>query len=194
MTRTQKLNKCTEGDYRELFVTWSEPLHWLCYTLTGDEGLSEKMLEAALEQSLKGADQVFRGWIVSWARRLIIKACIHSVQPWKSPLAHEPLPVLPLSAASLETNLDVALSLPARVLRESLLMQDALARFVFVLRAIEGYSRRDTSLLLNIDDRLCEWVYARTARTLNKNAESFETVNFISFVGENSCEAALAGD
>jgi len=85
MTSTQKLNKCTESDYRALFVTWSEPLHWLCYTLTGDEELSEKMLEAALEQSLKGADQVFRGWMMSWARRLIIKACIHNVQPWKSP-------------------------------------------------------------------------------------------------------------
>ena len=194
MTSTQKLNKCTENDYRALFVTWSEPLHWLCYTLTGDEELSEKMLQAALEQSLKGADQVFRGWMMSWARRLIIKACIHTVQPWKSPPAHEPLPVLPLSVGSLDANLDVALSLSARVLRENLLKLDVLARFVFVLRAIEGYSRRDTSLLLNIDDRLCEWVYVRTAKTLNKNVGSFETANFISFLDENSYETPLAGD
>ena len=95
---------------------------------------------------------------------------------------------------SLDANLDVALSLSARVLRENLLKQDVLARFVFVLRAIEGYSRRDTSLLLNIDDRLCEWLYVRTAKTLNKNVESFETANFISFLDENSYETALAGD
>jgi len=74
-------NKCTKGDYRRLFAEAAEPLRELCYMLTSNVELSDKILEAALEQSLKGAETVFRNWMLSWARRLVIKACIEIVRP-----------------------------------------------------------------------------------------------------------------
>jgi len=37
---------------------------------------------------------------------------------------------------------------------------------VFALRAIEEYSRRDTALLLDIDDRTCEWIYSEALQIL----------------------------
>jgi hypothetical protein len=74
-------DRCTQNDYVRLFADSAEPLRWLCYTLTGNEELSEKVLRAAFEQSLKGADCVFRDWMASWARRLIIQACIALMRP-----------------------------------------------------------------------------------------------------------------
>src|SRR5262252_5235613 len=81
MAATLQQDRCTQNDYVQLFADSAEPLAWLCYTLTGDKALSEKVLGAALEQSLKGADRVFRDWMVSWARRLIIQACIRHMRP-----------------------------------------------------------------------------------------------------------------
>src|SRR5215813_1738741 len=74
-------DRCTENDYRTLFATSVEELRWLCYTLTGNDSLSDKAMDAALEQSLKGANRVFREWMLSWARRLIIRFCIGAVRP-----------------------------------------------------------------------------------------------------------------
>src|SRR4029078_6385716 len=45
---------CTQNDYVRLFADSAEPLRWLCYTLTGNEELSGKVLKAALAQSLQG--------------------------------------------------------------------------------------------------------------------------------------------
>jgi DNA-directed RNA polymerase specialized sigma24 family protein len=64
--------------------------------------------------------------------------------------------------------------MPSTVLQEQLLELDPLSRFVFVLRALEGYSRRETSLLLNIDDRTCEWVYLRAAEAISPHNEDVE--------------------
>jgi len=55
--------------------------------------------------------------------------------------------------------LELALSQPSEVLQRRLLNLDPLPRFVFVLRALEGYSRHDTALLLEIGDRTCESIY-----------------------------------
>ena len=158
---------CTQNDYVRLFADSAEPLRWLCYSLTGDEELSERVLKAALEQCLKGAERVFRDWMVSWARRLIIRARAEITHPWNSAIAQEGYPVLPMRwDAVSRQRLDAVLSLPLEILQQRLLRLDALSRFVLVLRAIEGYSRRETALLLNLDDRLCEWVYVRAVEAL----------------------------
>ena len=172
MTRRLPDERCTSSDYRQLFAGSAERLRWLCYILTGNEELSDKLLDAALEQSLKGSDHVFREWMVSWARRLIIRVCIDSVQAQITKIAQSAyvLPPMRIEAIDPERLSDV-LALSADVFQERLLQQDILSRFVFVLRALEGYSRRETSLLLNIDDRSCEWVYQRTLQLLEANSE-----------------------
>jgi DNA-directed RNA polymerase specialized sigma24 family protein len=175
MTRRFLDERCTSNDYRRLFAGSAERLGWLCYLLTGNEKLSEKLLDAALEQSLKGADHVFREWMVSWARRLIVRVCIETMRPQIAEVAQAAylLPPMRLGAIDQE-RLSPVLSLPADVLQERLLELDVLSRFVFVLRALEGYSRRETSLLLNIDDRCCEWTYVRAAESLEETLETIE--------------------
>jgi DNA-directed RNA polymerase specialized sigma24 family protein len=160
-------------DYQQVFAASAEPLRWLCYTLTGDEELADRILDAALEQSLKGADHVFRNWMLSWARRLIIKVCIEAVRP--SALAsatywHRS----PTYVDSLSSDLRRVACISSETLQERLLHLDPLSRFVFVLRAVEGQSRRETALLLNIDDRACESIYIRTAAALNRKEGSPE--------------------
>ncbi|HUM05108.1 MAG TPA: hypothetical protein VLT90_06585 [Terriglobales bacterium] len=185
-------NKCTKGDYRRLFAEAAEPLRELCYMLTSNVELSDKILEAALEQSLKGAETVFRNWMLSWARRLVIKACIEIVRPWASPLGADTYPLSPLRLdATDHGHLSQVFGLPSEVFLESLRHLDALSRFVFVLRAMEGYSRHETSLLLNIDDRLCDWVHVRAAQRLEEDAKPIETPVPTPFP---QYELALAGD
>jgi DNA-directed RNA polymerase specialized sigma24 family protein len=151
-------DRCTQNDYVQLFADSAEPLRWLCYTLTGDKALSEKVLSAAFEQSLKGADRVFRDWMVSWARRLIIQACIRLMRPTAQSM-EECVCIHHRKEDGISDLLELALSQPSEVLRQRLLNLDPLPRFVFVLRALEGYSRRDTALLLEIGDRTCESIY-----------------------------------
>lgn len=172
MKRPSANNMCERNDFRSLFASPASQLHWLCYTLTGDEELTGKVLAAALEQSLKGAEGVFREWMLSWARRLTIKVCIALVRPAESHIAQRPY-FSKLMAPELVNSADLerVLSQPSDVLQKSLLKLDTLARFVFVLRAVEGCSRRDTGLLLNLDDRTCEWIYYQAAFGLQAAAD-----------------------
>ena len=188
-------DRCTENDCRVVFKASAQDLRWLCYTLTGDEELTEKVLDAALEQSLKGATQVFRGWMLSWARRLIIKFCASTMRPWNSQLAQSAYPLRPMAIDSQNSShLMRVLNLPLDVLQQGLLRLDALSRFVFVLRALEGYSRRDTSLLLNIDDRACEWVYLWAASSLYSGIEQTENKWQKQFEHQPEHAFAQAGD
>jgi DNA-directed RNA polymerase specialized sigma24 family protein len=195
MKSTLQHERCTGDDYRRLFAGSAERLGWLCYTLTGNEELSGRVLDAALEQSLKGSDHVFREWMVSWARRLIIRACIETVQPRTAAFAQATYPLPPLTLDSVNRDhLALILSLPSELLQERLLRLDALSRFVFVLRVFEGYSRRETSLLLNIDDRACEWIYVRAAGALHAEAEQHQSLWANNRASQSDFCLAQAGD
>src|SRR5215467_12626634 len=130
-------DRCSQQDYRELFSTAADELRWLCYTLTGDDSLTDKVMDAAMEQSLKGANRVFREWMLSWARRLVIRFCIGAVQPAASVSrdthrkSHGEYTTIEADAIS------AILDLSSDRLQKKLLELDALPRFVFVLRAIE---------------------------------------------------------
>ena len=158
MAVTLQQDRCTQNDYVRLFADSAEPLEWLCYTLTGDKALSEKILGAAFERSLQGADRVFRDWMVSWARRLVIQACIRLMRP-TGEATEECVCLQHKKDSGISDRLELALSQPSELLQQRLLNLDPLPRFVFVLRALEGYSRRDTALLLEIGDRACESIY-----------------------------------
>ena len=167
MKRHSQGDMFTANDYRDLLASSKEPLQWLCYTLTGDHQLSDQVVDAALQQSLKGAGPVFREWMSSWARRLIIRFCIMTVQPAVPEGMISECSCRAFEAAAVNSlDRDVILTLPVEELQHRLLCLDVLPRFVFVLRALEGYSRRDTALLLNLDDRTCERLYLRAFDTL----------------------------
>lgn len=159
-------DRCTQNDYVRLFADSAEPLRWLCYSLTGDEELSEKVLNAAFKQSLKGADCVFRDWMVRWARRLIVQACIELMRPTGYSLEECICMHSREDGAGLSDLLELALGQPSDALQQRLLHLDPLSRFVFVLRALEGYSRREAALLLEIGDRACEAIFIRTLQAV----------------------------
>jgi DNA-directed RNA polymerase specialized sigma24 family protein len=162
-------DKCKRDDFRSLFASAASELQWLCHTLTGNEDLTSRVLEAALEQSLKGADGVFREWMLSWARRLTVKVCITLVRPAVGDDYQHPYLLQTTTGLANSDQLDLALGQSSDVLQQKLLRLDALSRFVFVLRAVEGYSRRDTALLLDLDDRTCELVYLCAVRAIRPN-------------------------
>jgi DNA-directed RNA polymerase specialized sigma24 family protein len=194
MIVTSQTDRCTKADYRQLFAASAEPLRWLCCTLTGNEKLSETVLDGVLEQSLKGADHVFREWMVSWARRLIIKFCIQTMRPWNSYLAQSAYPLFPMRPAAVDRDhLASLVNMPPELLQERLLALDDISRFVFVLRALEGYSRRETSLLLDIDDRACEWIYMRAAEVMEADREPAE-ISCPWLPRESECCFAHAGN
>jgi DNA-directed RNA polymerase specialized sigma24 family protein len=177
MTWNAKDHKSTASECRALFAVSQEELRWLCHTLTGDPALSTEVLQAALAQALKGANDVFRDWMLSWSRRLIVKFCIAHIQPQQSPLALCAYPASFTASRVSHRHVRELLALPSSELQHKLLQLEPLSRFVFVLRALEGYNRRDTSLLLNIDDRACEWIFLWTAGTLTselRNRDSRE--------------------
>ena len=165
--------KSTAKDCHALFATHADDLSWLCRILTGDQRQAETVLSSALEQSLLDAGQVFRGWMLNWARRLIIKHCIAVVRPAVSQISprlhsflRHSLPLVELKSADNGRVLELK-SLPREVLQDELLRLSALSRFVFVMRAIAGYSRREAALLLNLDDRTCEWIYTRAVMEMS---------------------------
>jgi DNA-directed RNA polymerase specialized sigma24 family protein len=159
-------DRCSQQDYRDLFSTAAEELRWLCYTLTGDESMSEKAMDAAMEQSLKDANRVFREWMLSWARRLIIRFCIGAVRPAATLTQRAHWPAQGESTPVDGEDVAAILEPTSDRLQRKLLQLDPLPRFVFALRAIEEYSRRDTALLLEIDDRTCESVYCQAVQAL----------------------------
>ena len=164
--RSNTNDRCTGQDYRNLFATSADELRWLGYTLTGNDSLSEKVMDAALEQSLKGASGVFREWMLSWGRRLIVRFCIGAVRPASDLGQGNHRKSHAEFSAVTADEVSAILDLPSDRLQKKLLELDPLPRFVFVLRAIEELSRRDTALLLDIDDRTCDFAYWRAAQAL----------------------------
>ena len=97
-------------------------------------------------------------------RRLIIKFCITTVRPAEL----SPVQLSNSSKAVNGRHIQELLSQPSEALQKLLLQVEPLPRFVFVIRAMEGCNRRDTALLLNIDDRTCESAYAYAVEALRK--------------------------
>jgi DNA-directed RNA polymerase specialized sigma24 family protein len=189
MKRNSIGDMCGQNDFQRLFEDSASQLHWLCYTLTGDEELTSRVFEAALEQSLKGADGVFREWMLSWARRLTIKVCITLVRPAAVKIVQRPYfsQLMPSGLVS-SSDLDDLLSQPSELLQQQVLQLDNLQRFVFVLRALEGYSRRDTALLLELDDRSCEWAFSQATWALQAAAGRAKSLGSdIEFVDAPPC-------
>ena len=171
-----KWNYSSTEECESLFASSAERLRWLCFTLTANEELADRAFESALQQSLKGASRVFQQWMASWARRQIIKSCIAIIRPAVLSVAHCACSCHGMETVSADAiQADILPNLSASVLQLSLMRLDVLSRFVFVLRALEGYSRRDTALLLNLRDADCEAIYSQAAQRLHLDATASES-------------------
>lgn len=129
----------------------------------------------ALEASLESAGLVFREWLVKWARRLIVKACILEMSLEIQHAARD----LALGRAKERLQqggvLDRIPRATPAALQARILTLDALARFVVVLRDLEGYSRRETSLLLGVDETTCDLAHELVMLSMSFPCQSTRT-------------------
>jgi DNA-directed RNA polymerase specialized sigma24 family protein len=159
-------DRCNAEDYRGLFAREADQLHLLCNTLTGDESRSRLSFDDALNRSLESANGVFREWMPSWARRQVIKSCIRTMVSDIRSLARSFSPSRTnQSLLDSEISEQVCKMAPA-VLQGKLLALDVLSRFVIVLRITENYSRRETALLLDVDEMTCASAYLRAGASM----------------------------
>jgi hypothetical protein len=148
-------DRCTVDDYRRLFASNPDRLQWLCQTLTGDEHRARLSFDHALDLSLDSATLVFREWMSTWAQRLIIKSCITTMDSDIQKAARSVPPFQANRSLSDSRVAEQLLQMASEFLQEKLLGLNVFSRFVVVLRFLEHYSRRETALLLNVNEMLC---------------------------------------
>jgi DNA-directed RNA polymerase specialized sigma24 family protein len=147
-------------------------LRWLCSVLIDDEELTDKILVAAREQTGLGAEQASHDLLATWARRLVIKDCIAAVRPWNSIATRQTDSHSWARLTQSECrHLQSVFHSPSYVLRMKLRRLSVLARFVLVLRGLEGYSRAQTSILLNIEEEECDAAFVKAALAMTKDSQ-----------------------
>lgn len=131
----------TREDFCRVFNENLDDLYQLSYVLTGDDEKAQQCFLTGLEDSVK-ANNVFKDWAHSWAKRAIIKNAIHAVRP-KPGAPDSSFPTGPVCEKH-----------ALRVIRDSHLEIDSVLaledfeRFVFVLTVLERYSDHDAALLI----------------------------------------------
>jgi hypothetical protein len=126
----------TQDEFCRTFAVEENSLYLLALLLTADASKAEQCFVAGLEDSIEG-NRVFKEWVHSWSRRMIIKNAIQLISPVpgqnRAPHVSDPGAV----------TLDLGSELTA------VLQLAPLERFVFVMSVLEGYSIQDCSILLN---------------------------------------------
>ena len=141
-------------------------MRWLGWVLTGDEDLTNSILVAAREQTGLGREPGRHELLANWARRLVIKDCVAALRPWTSPSEHGASSIgRPLTNKDRELLTRIVES-RSDSLRLRLQELCVLARFAFVLRAMEGFSQKQTALVLNISEKQCDRAYLQASLTL----------------------------
>lgn len=157
----------TTNEFDNLFSSEGERFRWLSHILTGNLEEAQAAFDDAFDQSHKSSHRVFRNWMASWVRRLIIKSSIGIMQSQIKDAANA------LSGSSLSHHKYRSvklLDLQPEMLERHLPQLDELSRFVLVLRSVERYSRRETSLLLGISEAVCDRAYYQGAERLQMSA------------------------
>lgn len=151
----------TGSDFCQVFKEDMRNLYLLSLLLTADSEKAEQCFVLGLDDCASG-NQVFKEWARSWARRMVIKNAIRLVAP-------EP------SAANHSSNAVAANAVSDQVRPElhshfsAVLSLEAFERFAFVTSVLEGYSDRDSALLLGCNR---EDLVAARSRALQKIAVS----------------------
>ena len=131
----------TREDFCRVFNENMNSLYQLSYLLTGDHEKAKECFVTGLEDSVK-ANNVFKDWARSWAKRVIVKNAIHALQP-------QP----PDSGSSLPGNRSPEKS-KLRIIRDghleidSVLALEDFDRVVFVMTVLERYSDHESALLI----------------------------------------------
>ena len=137
----------TQDEFCRTFAEEENALYLLALLLTADASKAEQCYVAGLEDSIQG-NRVFKEWVRSWSRRMIIKNAIQLISPVPGQNG------APHVSDSGAVTLDLGSELTA------VLQLAPLERFVFVMSVLEGYSIQDCSILLNCTRQCIETAQA----------------------------------
>ena len=127
----------TQDEFCRTFAEEENPLYLLALLLTADASKAEQCFVAGLEDSIQGS-RVFKEWVRSWSRRMIVRNAIQMISP---------APGQVNGAQHVSDSGSVTLDLGSEL--TAVLQLAPLERFVFVMSVLEGYSIQDCSILLN---------------------------------------------
>jgi hypothetical protein len=130
----------TREDFIKLFHEDRNGLYQLSFLLTGDHEKAEKCFVAGIEDCVKES-RVFREWVRSWAKRIIVENAIRELKP---------RPSLPGSSPSAAVFLHSGQSSGSggHFDLETVLKLGDFERFVFVMSVLESFSHHECALLL----------------------------------------------
>lgn len=145
LLRLQRTNQyATTADVCRCFSDNLENFHRLAFLLTRDAETAQQCFVAGLEDCVK-ANNAFREWARSWAKRAIIQTAIRRLQPQLKDARASESTKAPYGGT--QVGIDRVLTL------------DDFERFVFVMSVLVHYSDRDCALLLG-----CSLLEIRKAR------------------------------
>lgn len=149
-----------EAEKKALYEAFGEhhsELYWLAFLLTGDQQLSVQAFTNALDFE-DGANPFFRGWMISWARKLVIAAALGAIH---SELRES---VRRVERSRVEDS-EYLGSLPSGIwtgfqgitqseFERAVLALDVFPRCALLLTVFEKLSIQDTEVLLGADEAL----------------------------------------
>jgi DNA-directed RNA polymerase specialized sigma24 family protein len=131
----------TIEDFRRIFGDDQQDLYQLSFLLTADHAKAEQCFVAGLDDAIT-ANDVFKDWAQSWAKRAIIRNAIRTLRPH------------PTGAESSAPARLVSEEGKLRIIRDghleidSVLALEDFKRVVFVMTVLERYSEHDSALLI----------------------------------------------
>lgn len=132
------------SDFCQVFGHHMTRLYTLSFLLTADHDKAEQCWVAGLEDCAQ-CNRVFREWAQSWARHTVIKNAMRMIAPARSMMTIKIQEV----PESISDNTLVAIT-----------GLEVFVRFVYVMSVLEGFSDRESSVML--DCTVAEVVQART--------------------------------
>jgi DNA-directed RNA polymerase specialized sigma24 family protein len=144
LSTTRVQGYATQDEFCRIFAEDENALYLLALLLTADASKAEQCFVAGLEDSIQG-NRVFKEWVRSWSRRMIIKNAIRMISPAPGQVNGAP------HVSDFDgVTLDLGSALTA------VLQLAPLERFVYVMSVLEGYSIQECSILLNCTKQYIE--------------------------------------
>src|SRR5580692_12379585 len=128
----------SSADFCRIFDEDMNDLYLLSFLLTADREKGEQCFVSGLEDAVEG-NPVFKEWVRSWARRVIIVNAVRAINPQPTERNGRSSSV-PISSNGKTTPME-------QVEITAVLALDPFERFVYVITVLEHYSDQDCCLL-----------------------------------------------
>jgi hypothetical protein len=166
-----KSEYATSEDFRKLFTEDAQSLYLLSFLLTADHEKAERCFVGGINDCVDG-NSVFHEWARSWARRVIVRNAVRTVDP--RPVSAKPEPGTFQSTGEADR---LVIALHKEPFAGVLALED-FERFVYVLSVLERYPEAECTALLSVSRREIRDARLRAIRHIaDFDREEAEPVN-----------------